>query len=175
MTTLTTTDVAQLKINRLTKTQFDNASSLSNLEEYQVDPEFTGGKILASNTDGDIVETDVTTATIANSAQKLVLYSMQMNPTITLADNTMFYGGGGSGAFTSLTINLPTQASIGFLCQVVFSSSSTPTTLTYSNTIKWVGDDIENNVFTPIANKRYNIMFNYDSYYWVAYVKGVAA
>lgn len=48
--------VSQLKINELTKTQFESASDLSETELYAVDPEFTGGKILKTDNDGNIVE-----------------------------------------------------------------------------------------------------------------------
>lgn len=60
MPTLTTTGARKLKINKLTKTQIENASSLSNTELYLVDPEYTGGKVTQTNADGDIVESSVT-------------------------------------------------------------------------------------------------------------------
>ena len=43
-------------VNRLTKTQFDNASDLSNQELYLVDNQFTGNKLLKTNANGEIVE-----------------------------------------------------------------------------------------------------------------------
>ena len=45
------TDRVQNKfiINKLTKTQFDNAQDLSADELYLVDPEFTGNKILVTD------------------------------------------------------------------------------------------------------------------------------
>lgn len=54
----------QLKINRLTKTQLDNAQSLSNEELYLTDPQFSGGKILKTDASGNITETDMTPADI---------------------------------------------------------------------------------------------------------------
>lgn len=56
----TETPVSQLKINRLTKTQFDSASDLSATALYAVDPEFTGGKLLKTDSNGDIVESTAT-------------------------------------------------------------------------------------------------------------------
>ena len=52
------TDRVQNKfiINKLTKTQFDNAQDLSADELYLVDPEFTGNKILVTDENGEIVE-----------------------------------------------------------------------------------------------------------------------
>lgn len=52
------TDRVQNKfiINKLTKTQFDEAQEISANELYLVDPEFTGNKILVTDADGEIVE-----------------------------------------------------------------------------------------------------------------------
>lgn len=54
----------QLIINRLTKTQLDNASDLSNEELYLVDNQFTGNKILVTDSDGDIVESNANVSDI---------------------------------------------------------------------------------------------------------------
>ena len=59
----TTTAVQKLKINRLTDTQFEGATP-SNTELYLVDPEFQGSKVLATDSNGDIVETNIATADI---------------------------------------------------------------------------------------------------------------
>ena len=54
----------QLKINRLTKQQYDNAQSLSNNELYLVDPQFNGNKLLKTDASGNIVESDISTSDI---------------------------------------------------------------------------------------------------------------
>lgn len=54
--------VSQLKFNELTKTQFNNASDLSETEIYAVDPQFTGGKLLKTDSNGDIIESTATEA-----------------------------------------------------------------------------------------------------------------
>lgn len=59
MTTKTNTPVEQIKINRLNQTQFDNATTIENNELYAVDPQFTGGKVLATDSNGDIVESNL--------------------------------------------------------------------------------------------------------------------
>ena len=61
----TETSVSQLKINELTRTQFDNAPTLSETELYAVDPEFTGGKLLKTDSNGDIIESTATEADAA--------------------------------------------------------------------------------------------------------------
>ena len=57
---MATTDTAvnQLIINRLTKTQFQGVSP-SNNQLWCVDPEFSGSKLLATDADGDVVETTI--------------------------------------------------------------------------------------------------------------------
>lgn len=64
MPTYSDTKVDSLVINKLTKTQFDNASGLDNEELWLCDPEFEGNKVLATDSNGDIVETNVATADI---------------------------------------------------------------------------------------------------------------
>lgn len=54
----------QLIINRLTKTQLDNASDLSNEELYLVDNQFAGNKILVTDSNGDIVESNANVSDI---------------------------------------------------------------------------------------------------------------
>ena len=62
----TDTAVNQVIINRLTKTQFNGASDLSETELYAVDPEFVGGKLLKTDSNGDIVESSDTYLTSAD-------------------------------------------------------------------------------------------------------------
>ena len=101
---------------------------------------------------------------------KATVYTMDDVESITLEDNSIYNG----GIQTSITIALPANYSIGFLCEIDFSSGSTATTLTYPNTIKWLGDDIASNIFTPVANKRYTVIIYYDGIEYVGIVKGVA-
>lgn len=54
----TTTAVQKLKINRLTETQFEGAIP-SSTELYLTDPEFSGNKLLATDSNGDIVESTI--------------------------------------------------------------------------------------------------------------------
>jgi hypothetical protein len=107
--------------------------------------------------------------TIGAEAQSTI-QTLSATDSITLADNTIYNG----GEQTALTIALPANYSIGFLCEIDFSSGSTATTLTYPNTIKWLGDDIASNIFTPVANKRYTVIVYYDGIEYVGVVKGVA-
>lgn len=64
MPTLTTTGKRKLKINKLTKTQMNAVATPSATELYCVDPEFAGGKLLATDANGDIVETNQTIPTV---------------------------------------------------------------------------------------------------------------
>lgn len=163
----TETPVSQLKINRLTKTQFDSASELSDTELYAVDPQFAGGKLLETDSDGEIVES---TLDPTNIQEKTTVQALDATDSITLADNTIYNG----STQTSLTIALPATDSVDFICEIDFSSGGTATTLSYPNTIKWIGDDISSNVFVPVTNKRYTIIVAYDGVNYRATVKGVA-
>ena len=69
MTTKTETPVSKLKINRLTQTQFDNASTIEPDELYLVDPEFVGGKLLETDSNGDIVESTVSKDSFVTDVQ----------------------------------------------------------------------------------------------------------
>ena len=55
-----TTEVEQSKLNIhvLNQNQYEGLSSVSDTELYIVDPQFQGGKFLASDANGDIVEKD---------------------------------------------------------------------------------------------------------------------
>lgn len=162
------TSVTLLRINRLTKTQLDGATGLSQNELYLEDPEFTGGKLLATDSSGDIVETDETPLTIQ---------ALLATDSITLADNYCYQG----GEQTSLTVAVPANPSVGFISQITFKSGSTATTFTETaGSIYWNprGDDVSFDgtlnqyVFVPDVNKVYTIIVHYNGYNFVAEVEG---
>jgi len=98
------------------------------------------------------------------------IVALSATDSITLADNTIYNG----GEQTALTIALPSTDTIGFLCEIDFSSGSTATTLTYPQSgITWLGDDISSNVFVPTTGKRYTIICSYNGTGYVFIVKGV--
>ena len=100
---------------------------------------------------------------------KATIQTLSATDSITLADNTIYNG----GEQTALTIALPVAVDVSFLCEIDFTSGTTATTLLYPNTIKWVGDDVVNNVFIPVASKRYTVIVAYDGVNYRATVKGV--
>lgn len=102
--------------------------------------------------------------------------TLSATDSITLADNTIYNG----GEQTSLTITLPSTDTIGFICDVDFTSGATATTLSYSlSDIFWEGVDVaydstaQKNIFTPVANKRYTIIFYFDGVNYNGRVGGV--
>lgn len=101
--------------------------------------------------------------------KETTIQMLSATDSITLADNTIYNG----GEITSLNIALPSTATLGFLCEIDFSSGATASTLSYPNTIKWLGDDLENGVFVPQASKRYMVVISYDGNEYVAIVKGI--
>lgn len=162
MPTLTENYINDLKINKPTRTQLNNATTLSSDELYLENPEFLGGKLLATDADGDIVESDDTPT---------VIQALSATDSITLTDAVLYQG----GEQTSLTIALPASATVGFVSQVSFLSGNTATAITYPSTgLVWHhrGDDVSDGVFTPVANKVYMIVFVYDGYQFIAFVEG---
>lgn len=100
---------------------------------------------------------------------KSTIQTLSATDSITLADNTIYNG----SEQTALTITLPSTVDVSFLCEIDFTSGTTATTLSYSNTIKWAGDDVNNNIFLPVASKRYTIICAYDGVNYRFTVKGV--
>ena len=66
------------------------------------------------------------------------------------------------GEESNLNLTLPTNLIANYAAEVVFTSGATPTTLTSDSRIKWVGDDVDAGVFTPVANVRYSCSLQYD-------------
>lgn len=158
----TTTAVQKLKINRLTDTQFDGAVP-SSTELYLTDPEFSGGKLLATDANGDIVESDDSPTTIQ---------ALSATDSITLADNYCYQG----GEQTSLTIAVPANPTVGFVAQITFKSGNTPTSITVPQTgFVWDkrGEDVSGGVFTAVANRDYTFVIGYNGFNFVAYSSGV--
>ena len=83
----------------------------------------------------------------------------QTTTTLNLNNNTEYRC---STDMASLTINLPSTIPNNFIVWIVFPSGSTATSFNYPNTILWTGDDVSNNVFTPVADKTYNTAIWYD-------------
>ena len=66
------------------------------------------------------------------------------------------------GEEANLNLTLPTSLIANYAAEVVFTSGATPTVVTSDSRIKWVGDDVNGGVFTPIANTRYSCSLQYD-------------
>lgn len=118
----------------------------------------------SSNPDGFI-----TSSALTGYEQKATVQTLSATDSITLADNTIYSG----SEQTALTIALPATVDVSFICEIDFTSGTTATTLAYPNTIKWLGDDVANNIFIPAASKRYTIIVAYDGVNYRATVKGV--
>lgn len=67
MSTIDTT-TSQLVINRPTKTQFEQLTP-NKYELWAVDPEFAGGKILQTDSNGDIIETSLSASGVVTDVQ----------------------------------------------------------------------------------------------------------
>ena len=62
----TDTNVNQLIINRPSKTQFESISP-NKYELWAVDPEFAGGKVLQTDSNGDIVESTLNLSNVVTT------------------------------------------------------------------------------------------------------------
>ena len=169
MPTLTENYINDLKINKPTRTQLQNASTLSSDQLYFEDPEFMGGKLLATDGNGDIVESDDTPT---------VIQTLEATDSITLSDNYCYQG----GEQTSLTIALPESATVSFIAQITFKSGAVPTAITVPQTgFVWDkrGEDVsydattQKYIFTAVANKDYTIVIGYNGFNFVGYISGV--
>ncbi len=162
MTTVDT-KVDSLIINRLTKTQFESATGLDPTQSYEVDPEFSGNKLLQTSATGDIVE---------SNESPLTIQALSATDSITLADNYCYQG----GEQTSLTIAVPSTATVGFVAQITFKSGNTPTAITVPQTgFVWDkrGEDVSGGVFTAVANRDYTFVIGYNGFNFVCYSSGV--
>lgn len=162
MTTYSDT-ATDLIINRCTKTQFNAATGLDPAQEYHVDYEFTGNKLLQTSATGDIVESD---------ESPLIIQALSATDSITLADNCCYQG----GEQTSLTIAVPSTATVGFVAQITFKSGTTPTAITVPQTgFVWDkrGEDVSGGVFTAVANRDYTFVIGYNGFSFVAYTSGI--
>ena len=75
-----------------------------------------------------------------------------------LADNTIY----NCGELSALTITFPASMDAGYISQINFTSGATATTLSAPAGTVWRGSDVDSNGFTPVANKRYSVLFFYD-------------
>ena len=147
-------------------------------ERIDVQPGGSGGGAVDDvKVNGASVVTDgVASIDLTDYQEKSNIQTLSATDSITLADNTIYNG----GEQTALTIALPATDTIGFICDVDFSSGNTATTLSYSlPDIFWEGVDVaydstaQKNIFTPVANKRYTIIFYYDGVNYNGRVGGV--
>lgn len=78
------------------------------------------------------------------------------------------------GEVTSMTLTLPSTTADDYISSIVFTSGVTPTNLVYPDTIKMIGEGCIDGVFTPAANKRYEVIVSYDGANIVGVVGGYA-
>lgn len=138
----TNTHVDNLNINQLTKAQYDAAVQA-----------------------GTITATDL--SVITDITYKPAPTISTTTGTVALADNTIFNG----NELSTLTITNPANPALDFCCQVNFTSGSTPTTVTASGII-WRGSNVTQSGFTPVANRRYAILFFYNGTAIIGLVQG---
>ena len=129
------------------------------------------------DTNTGAVVTDIATSKFkeyieTNYSVQTIIDTTSASP-ITLADNTSFR----LGQITTLTINNATSYPLDFMCEVVFIAGASISIDYSALSLTFSGDDVDNNVFVPQANKTYNILFfnnsNNDTSSLQAIVRGV--
>lgn len=78
------------------------------------------------------------------------------------------------GEVTSLMLILPAELTDEYIASIVFTSGAEAVNLIYPENIKWSGTDCFDEVFTPVANKRYNVCIWYDGVNVCAVVGGAS-
>lgn len=147
-----------------------------NGEKGDTGPEGPEGPEGPPGSDAEVTAANIASALGYTPQAPSTVETLDASDSITLADNTIYNG----GTQTALTIALPSTDTIGFICEVDFSSGNTATTLSYSlPDIFWAGVDVsydataQKDIFKPVANKRYTIVFYYDGVNYNGRVGGV--
>lgn len=103
------------------------------------------------------------------SDKTTILTSDETTPTRILNHNEeMRYG-----AVESITLNFPEEKPDDYISSVIFTSGETATSFTAEGIIM-CGDECEDGVFTPEANKRYTVIVSYDGVNIIGDVRGVS-
>ena len=90
------------------------------------------------------------------------------NLSVTMTDNNIAT----CPEVSTLSITMPTSYDVTYCSELSFSSGATPTALTYPESVVMIGVDCIDNVFAPVANKRYTLMTAYNGQSFVGYVTG---
>lgn len=61
----------------------------------------------------------------------------------------------------------------GYISSITFDTGTTAPELHYNTNIRWSGDDLSDNLFVPVENKHYTIVFWYDGTYLNGVVRSV--
>lgn len=120
---------------------------------------------------GDVTSVNGKTgAVVLTGADLTTLVEVVDDPLkLELASDTIY----DCGEMRSITLTLPATMDAKFISQLNFTSGSTPTSITAPNTVIWLGNDITSDVFVPVANKRYAVLFFYDGTAVRGLVQGV--
>ena len=124
------TSVQKLILNRLTKSQFDSITPES-YQLYLTDPEFTGSKILVTDSEGDIEESnlDPTKVISRNTVTDTTSTSITLDNAV--AGTDYHYG-----TLTSLTVTANDTSDNEIT--IYFTAGST-ITVTLPNTLQYIG------------------------------------
>lgn len=123
-------------------------------------------KILLANGAAIEVYPDANLPLPEGGHRRLEYYALYKEITPTLLHNAIYH----LNEVESLDLTLEEELDDLFSCEVDFTSGAAPTVVTSDSRIKWVGDDVNAGVFTPVANVRYSCSLQYDG----VFVRGMA-
>lgn len=87
-------------------------------------------------------------------SKPLIQTTTETDITILAEPNTIY----NCGELLNLNIDTSKITSVNDISEIYFSTNTTATNISFVNNDLCFGDDVSNNVFTPIINKRYDLM-----------------
>ena len=129
-----------------------------------------GSKLLLANDAAIEVYPDNNLPIPVGGYRRLEYYALYKEITPVLLHNAIYH----LNEVGSINFALEDELDDLFSCEVVFTSGATPTIVTSDSRIKWVGDDVNAGVFTPVANARYSCTLKYDGLFVRVFVSGIS-
>ena len=157
-----TTDALDLKADKTALSSYATTAALNAKADK------TALDNLVTKTELEAHETTAA-AELAKKEDRPVIITLT-SESVEMAPNHIFR----AEELASVTITLPAAFDDDFISKIDFTSGATAAAFTAPDTIKWSGDDVVDNAFVPVANKRYSIFVYYDGVFVRAISKGIS-
>lgn len=159
------TDTDKSDIADLAKVKVESEITIpTKLSELENDESYVTSSEVYSKPESDITfatKTEVNSISdeLANKSDKITILSSDETVISLTPQNDTEYR---YGVLTSISFTLPTKINNDYIVGVVFRSGDTATVMAYPDSIKWTGDEVTDNLFSPEANKTYNLILWFD-------------